>query len=50
LKVQKVRDIVHKTNRFNRKKLHVPPRAIGITADYVQYIRYVQDSAGCADY
>ena len=23
------------TNRFNRKKLHVPP--VGITADYVQY-------------
>jgi hypothetical protein len=28
---------VHKTNRFNRKKLHVPPRTVGITADCVQY-------------
>ena len=26
------------TNRFNRKKLHVPRRTIGITAGYVQYI------------
>ena len=26
------------TNRFNRKNLHVPPRTVGITADYVQYI------------
>jgi len=24
---------VHKTNRFNRKKLHVAPRTVGITAD-----------------
>jgi len=31
-------DTVHKTNRFNRKELHIPPRTIGITADYVQYI------------
>jgi hypothetical protein len=38
LKIQKVQDIVHKTNRFNRRKLHVPPRAVGITADYVQYV------------
>ena len=38
LKIQIVWDIVHKTNRFNRKKLHVPPRTVGITAGYVQYI------------
>ena len=31
-------DTVHKTNRFHRKELHIPPRTIGITADYVQYI------------
>jgi len=37
LKIQTVWDIVHKTNRFNRKKLHVPPRTVGITADCVQY-------------
>jgi len=24
---------------FNRKKLHVPPRTVGITADYVQYVK-----------
>ena len=28
------------TNRFNRKKLHVPPRTVGITAYYVQYIMH----------
>ena len=38
LKIQKVWDIVHKTNRCNRKKLLVPPTTVGITADYVQYI------------
>ena len=38
LKIEKVWDIVHKTNRFNRKKLLVPPRTVGITADYGQYI------------
>jgi len=26
------------TNTFNRKNLHVPPRTVGITAGYVQYI------------
>jgi len=36
--MQNVRDIVHKTNRFNRKKLLVPPRTFGIPADYAQYI------------
>ena len=36
--VQTVRDIVHKTNRFNRKKLHVPTTTVGLTADYIQYI------------
>ena len=36
--IQKVLDIVHKTNRFKRKKLHIPPRTVGITADNVQYI------------
>ena len=32
--------IVHKTNRFSRgkKKLHIPPRTVGITADCIQYI------------
>ena len=34
----KVWDIVHKTKRFNRKKLHVQPRTVGITANYAQYI------------
>jgi len=24
---------------LNRKKLHVPPRTVGITADYVQYVK-----------
>jgi len=38
LKIQTVLDIDHKTNRFNRKNLHVPPRTVGITADCVQYI------------
>ena len=28
----------HPQDRFNRKELHVPPRNVGITADYVQYI------------
>jgi hypothetical protein len=35
LKIQTVLDIVHNTNRFNRRK---PPRTVGITADCVQYI------------
>lgn len=30
------------TNRFNRKKLHVPPRTVGITAYYVQYIIHTE--------
>ena len=31
-------DIAHKTNRFNRKKLHVPPRTVNVTAGSVQHI------------
>jgi len=38
MKIQTVREIVHKRNRFNRKKIHVPPRTVGITSDYVHYI------------
>ena len=38
LKIQKVRDIVHKTNRFNSKKAPVQPRTVSISANYVLYI------------
>ena len=38
--IQKVLDIVHMTNRFKRKKLHVPPRTVGITADCTVHYTY----------
>ena len=38
LQIQTVWGTVLKTNRFNRRKLHVSPRTVGITADCVQYI------------
>ena len=30
------------TNRFKRKKLHVPPRTVGITSYYAQYIIHTE--------